>query len=85
MGAYCARYLTRKLPYGYHGYAVACLNIEEGKWSHSDSLIKVLFFNEDCHQVKDLAVITDPEPEKPPEEIDAVELSRQDKKRLAAQ
>ena len=85
MGAYCARYLTRKLPHGYRGYAVACLNVEEGTWSHSDNLIKVLFFNEDCHMVKNLAVITDAEPELPPEEVDAVELSRQDKKRLAAQ
>jgi len=77
MGNYCARFLTRKLPFGYHGFAVASLNIVEGKWSHSDDLIKLNFFNEDCHQVKDLAVITDPEPEKPVEEVDAVELSRE--------
>lgn len=80
MGCYAPRYLTRKLPYGYHGYAVACLNITDN-WQFSDDLIKLTFFNDDCYQVN-LADITDPEPELPPEEITPVQLSRADQKRL---
>ena len=48
MGMYEPRFLTRKLPYGYHGFEVACLDIQEGKWSYSEDLIKILFFDENC-------------------------------------
>ena len=83
MGGYQPRYLTRKLPYGFHGYAMACLKIEDN-WHCSDELIKILFFNDECHQV-DLADITDPEPEAPPEEMSPLKIDAQTQKRLSAQ
>lgn len=65
LGCYAPHYLTRKLPFGYSGFAVACLNIVEDKWQYSEDLIKVLFFDKDCYQVKNLAEITDKVVEKP--------------------
>ena len=76
MGSYMPRFLTRKLPYGFHGFEVACLNVEENTWMYSDNLIKIVFFDENACQVPDLATITIPEPELPPEEVSPVKIDR---------
>ena len=77
LGSYQPRFLTRKLPYGFHGFEVACLNIKEGEWTFSENLIKILYFDEDCNQVNELQEITEPEPDSPVKELSPVKIDRE--------